>query len=125
MIDHYPFASQVAARRHARAANLLWRNRPNQPPVTKGSMAPDPPPDVIAVPVQRPNGSWAVLVYKTHAPFITAINGRSVTVRGTTFTISFPSAQTPPVRLIRDSITGVDVVDRWGAALRDLDGVEP
>jgi hypothetical protein len=125
MINHYPFATQTAARRHARAANLLWRNRPNQPEIRRGAKAPAPPPDVIAVPVQRPNGSWAVLVYRRHEAFIAAINGRSVTVRGATFTLNFPAPQSPPLRLVRDAITNTDVTDAWGAALRDLDGVEP
>jgi hypothetical protein len=66
-----------------------------------------------------------VLVYAEHAPFIAAINGRSVTVRGTTFTLNFPAPQSPPVRWVYVAATREEAADPWGATVRDLDGVEP
>jgi hypothetical protein len=66
-----------------------------------------------------------VLVYAEHAPFIAAINGRSVTVRGSTLTLNFPAPQSPPLRRVYVAATREEATDAWGAALRDLDGVEP
>jgi hypothetical protein len=125
MIDHYPFATQEMARNHARAANLLWRERPDQPVVVRNPSAPEPPPDVIAIPVQRPDASWAVLVYQAHASFVSAIDGQSVTVQGATYALTFPPPQAPPLRLVHDAMSGTDVVDPWGAEIRDTVGAEP
>jgi len=106
MIVHFPVASRLAAVNTAAALNVAWRLVPRPAP-RRGSRAPEPPDDVIAVAVQRDDDTWAVLVYVEHRDWCAAALGRL--------------ASAPPVRHITHE--GISVFDHWGAKAVVIDGV--